>query len=276
MADSPFLVRIWGARGSLSAPAAENCAFGSDTCCVEMRCGPHVLIFDAGSGAASLGIQLLKEGIASFDLFLSHCHFDHIIGLPFVKQLYDASVSARIYAGHFEDATTCREMVERFMSPPYFPVGPKHFHALIDFHDFRPPEVLEPYPGITVSTVRLNHPNGAVGYRVDFEGRAVCYITDTEHVAGKLDEDLLKAIQGADIMIYDCSFTDAEFDHFCGYGHSTWQHGVRLCEAAGVKRLVIFHHRPGRDDEGLRRIEAEAQARFPGAIVARTGLELTP
>ena len=56
-----------------------------------------------------------------------------------------------------------------------------------------------------------------------------------------------------------------------GFGHSTWEEGVRLCEAAGVKRLVIFHHRPGRDDANCGEIEAEAQARFPGAIVARTG-----
>jgi ribonuclease BN (tRNA processing enzyme) len=77
-------------------------------------------------------------------------------------------------------------------------------------------------------------------------------------------------------MIYDSTYTEAEFECCVGYGHSTWQEGVRICEAAGVKRLVIFHHRPGRDDEALRLIEAEAQARFPGAIVASTGLELTP
>ena len=77
-------------------------------------------------------------------------------------------------------------------------------------------------------------------------------------------------------MIYDCMYTDAEFDHYRGYGHSTWEEGVRLCEAAGVKQLVIFHHRPGRDDEDLRQMEADAQARFPGAIVGRTGLELVP
>jgi phosphoribosyl 1,2-cyclic phosphodiesterase len=274
MADAPFLVRIWGARGSMPAPAAENCAFGSDTCCVEMRCGPRVLIFDAGSGAAGLGLRLLGEGITDFDLFFSHCHLDHIIGLPFVKPFYDPAVTARIYAGHFEDATTCRQMIERFMSPPFFPVTPKQFHAAVELRDFRPPDKLSPHSGISISTVRLNHPNGCVGYRVDFAGRAACYVTDTEHTPGELDEDLVAAIRNADILIYDCMFTDAEFNGCVGWGHSTWEHGVRLCEAAGVKRLVIFHHRPGRDDGDLRRIEADAQARFPGAVAARTGLEL--
>lgn len=276
MSEPPFLVRIWGARGSLPAPASDNVRFGSDTCCVEMRCGEHVLIFDAGSGALSLGISLLSQNVSDFDLFFTHCHFDHIIGLPFIKPLYDTAVKARIYAGHFTDGTTCREMAERFMGPPYFPLTPKQFRAGIDFLDFQPPEVLRPHPGVVVRTARLRHPNGAVGYRVDFAGRSVCYITDTEHVPGQLDAGLVTLIRTADILIYDCMYTEDEFDPCVGYGHSTWQEGVRLCEAAGVGRLVIFHHRPGRDDNGLEQIEAEARARFPGAIVARTGLELTP
>lgn len=274
MSDTEFLVRIWGARGSLPAPAAQNCIFGSDTSCVEVRCGPHVLIFDAGSGIASLGAALAEEGVTDLDLFFSHCHLDHIIGLPFLKPLYSDKVTARIHAGHFQDGMTCRQMIEQFMGPPYFPLTPKFFRAAMDFHDFRPPDVIAPHPEVAVSTVRLNHPNGAVGYRVEFAGHAFCYITDTEHFPGRIDEDLVAAIKGADSMVYDCTFTDAEYDACVGYGHSTWEEGVKLCEAAGVKQLVIFHHRPGRDDEGLEALEATAQARFPGAIVARTGMEL--
>ena len=276
MIDAEFLVRIWGARGSLPAPAAPNCVFGTDTCCVEMRCGPHVLVFDAGSGAASLGVQLQAENLADFDLFFTHCHMDHIIGLPFMRQLYKEGAKIRLHAGHFEDDTTCREMVEAFMRPPYFPVTPKYFRADIDFADFRPPEVLIPHPGITVRTARLTHPNGAVGYRVEFGGHAACYVTDTEHTPGKPDAAILELIADADVVIYDAMYSDAEFENYRGYGHSTWQEGVRLCEGAGARRLVIFHHRHERDDEALRLIEAEAQARFPGAIVARTGLELRP
>ena len=82
-----------GERAAASPPpAAANCVFGSDTCSVEMRCGDHVLIFDAGSGAVSLSRRLVAEGIKDFDLFFSHCHFDHIMGLPFLKPLYDHEV----------------------------------------------------------------------------------------------------------------------------------------------------------------------------------------
>lgn len=274
MADSEFLVRIWGARGSLPAPSAPNCAYGSDTCCVEMRCGSNVLVFDAGSGAAGLGAELQCEGILKLDLFFSHCHFDHIIGLPFLRQLYNPASTIRLFAGHFEDDTTCRQMVEDFLKPPYFPVTPKVFRANIDFCNFRPPAVLQPAEGITIRTARLNHPNGAVGYRVEFAGAVVCYITDTEHVPGAASAAVLGLIQDADIVIYDAMYSDLEFAAYKGYGHSTWQEGVRLCEAAGARQLVIFHHKHERDDVGLQLLESEAQARFPGAIVARTGLEL--
>jgi phosphoribosyl 1,2-cyclic phosphodiesterase len=274
MREAPFLVRIWGARGSLPAPAAPNCRFGSDTCCVEMRCGGRVLIFDAGSAAETLSRELSAEGVKDFDLFFSHCHFDHILGLPFLAPLYEDEVTARIYAGHFEDRTTCREMIYRFMRPPFFPITPELFRARIEFRDFRPPETWLPHAGIRISTVRLNHPNGCVGYRVDAAGCAVCYVTDTEHLPGSPDQALLALISRADAMIYDCTYTDDEFAASRGYGHSTWEEGVRLCEAAGVERLIIFHHRPGRDDNALQEIEVAAQARFPGAIVARSGLEV--
>jgi phosphoribosyl 1,2-cyclic phosphodiesterase len=274
MSEPQFLVRIWGARGSLPAPAANNTVFGSDTCSVEMRCGGHVLIFDVGSGAESLSSRLTREAVRDFDIFFSHCHFDHIMGLPFLKPLYDHEVIARIYAGHFEDDTTCRQMADGFMAPPYFPVTPKYFDANISYIDFRPPETLKPHPGIVIETMRLNHPNGCVAYRVNYSGKSVCYMTDIEHVPGQHNDKLVAFLRGTDILIYDCTYTDSEFSHYRGYGHSTWQEGVRICEAAGIRQLVIFHHRPGRDDNELRKMESEAKARFSGAIMGATGLEL--
>jgi phosphoribosyl 1,2-cyclic phosphodiesterase len=147
------------------------------------------------------------------------------MGLPFLKPLYEHDVRARIHAGHFEDAMTCREMAERFMTPPFFPVTPQQFEAEIEFRDFRPPDELSVGNSITLGTLRLHHPNGCVGYRVNHGGRSACYVTDTEHVPGKLDGDLIELIRGADLMIYDCMYTDAEFDHYRGYGHSTGRKG---------------------------------------------------
>lgn len=276
MDDPQFLVRIWGARGSLPAPAALSYESGSDTCCVEMRCGSDILIFDAGSGAASLGNRLVAEKVREFDLFFTHFHIDHIIGLPFLSPLYTPGVTAHLYAGHLPSNRNCKELISGFMKPPYFPVTPEQFSATIDFRNFDPPDSLSPRPGITLRTAQLRHPGGAVGYRVEFAGRSVCYVTDTEHVPGDPDDHVLDLIAGADIVIYDSMYTDAEFERFRGFGHSTWQEGVRLCKAAGVGKLVLFHHQITRDDAALRAVEVEADALFPGAVVARTGLELRP
>jgi phosphoribosyl 1,2-cyclic phosphodiesterase len=147
----------------------------------------------------------------------------------------------------------------------------------MEFRDFRAGEVLAPAPGIVVRTAVLNHPNGATGYRIEYGGRSVCYVTDTEHVPGTPDRNVLALIAGADTVIYDCMYTDEEYaKHHVGWGHSTWQEGVRLCQAAGAKRLVVFHHDPDHDDDRLDAIGREVAAQMPGAVMAREGLTLSP
>ena len=143
------------------------------------------------------------------------------------------------------------------------------FHADIDFSDFVAGETLDLGDGIVVKTAPLNHPNGATGYRVEFEGRSVCYVTDTEHAPGSPDQNILGLIKDADLVIYDSTYTDDEFAAYVGWGHSTWQEGARLCQAAGVKRYGIFHQYPGRDDSALDQIGIAAASLYPGAFVAR-------
>ncbi len=108
-------------------------------------------------------------------------------------------------------------------------------------------------------------------------GRSVCYVTDTEHVPGTPDRNILGLIEGADIVIYDCMYTDEEYTKsHVGWGHSTWQEAVRLCKPAGVKKLVVFHHDPDHDDDRLDAIGREVAAAMPGAVMAREGLTLSP
>jgi len=125
-----------------------------------------------------------------------------------------------------------------------------------------------------VRTARLNHPGRATGYRVEFDNRAVAYISDTEHRPGKPDERVMALAKGADLMIYDGNFTDEEYATRAGWGHSTWQEGVRILAAAGAKRLAIFHHDPDHDDTFLDDVKAQAAARHPGAMVAAEGMTL--
>jgi phosphoribosyl 1,2-cyclic phosphodiesterase len=120
-----------------------------------------------------------------------------------------------------------------------------------------------------VRTAPLNHPSGATAYRFELMGKAFCYVTDTEHVPGAPDQNVLGLIEGADVVVYDSTYTDAEFPEKVGWGHSTWQEGVRLCRQASVRQLVIFHHEPDHVDDKMARIEKEAQAAWDAAVVAR-------
>jgi phosphoribosyl 1,2-cyclic phosphodiesterase len=111
-----------------------------------------------------------------------------------------------------------QEVLSGMMRAPIFPVPLDIMHACIAFHDFAAGEVLEPFPGIVLRTAPLNHPNGATGYRVDFAGRSLCYVTDTEHRAGDLDHTIVELIRGSQIVIYDATYTAEEYPHFKGWG----------------------------------------------------------
>ncbi len=276
MQQSDFFVRFWGVRGSLPVPGPETLEFGGNSPCLEIRCGPHILIFDAGSGIRSLGNALCDEGIEDIDLLFSHCHYDHICGLPFFAPFFCKGRSINLWSGHLAGVMSTQEMVSAFMTEPFFPVSPDFFVADMSYKDFTAGDILMPKSGITVKTGALNHPNGCIGYRVEWNDKAICYISDTEHREGQLDQTILNLIHGADIVIYDATYTDEEYPEYRGYGHSTWQEGIRLCEQANAKQLVIFHHRPRRNDEFLRTLEHEARTMRPGTVVAREGMVLKP
>jgi phosphoribosyl 1,2-cyclic phosphodiesterase len=274
MAASPFQIRFWGVRGSLPVPGLDMVRAGGNTSCVELRCGERVLLLDAGSGIMHAGRALASEGIREFDLFLSHSHYDHIIGLPFFEPVFIEGASMRIWSGHLWGKLRTDDMVNQFMRPPYFPIDPGACCANLSYQDFRPGDDLKPHSGIFIRTISLNHPGGAVGYRIDHNGRSMAYLTDTEHKPGTIDQNLVSFIAGCDAVIYDCTFTEDEMARYEGFGHSSWQQGVKLAKAAQAKRFAIFHHALFRTDEELDFIEASAKQAFSGAFVAREGVTL--
>ncbi len=271
MAD--MLVRFWGVRGSVACPGSATARYGGNTACVEVRCGERLIIFDAGSGLRPLGLALAGTTVDA-DLFLSHCHLDHVWGLPFFEPCYAPTTRLRLWAGNLLPEFTLRQTLGRLMDEPLFPRGPDLFRAQIEFRDFRCGETLRPHSKVTLRTAWLNHPNRATGYRIEHAGHAVAYLTDTEHAPGTLDDNVLALARDVDLMIYDCTYTDEEYPAHAGRGHSTWQQGVRLAETARAKRLAIFHHDPSHNDAALDRIAGEAQAARPGTIVAAEGLTL--
>ena len=273
---SEFSVRFWGVRGSIPSPGPSTLKYGGNTACVEMRCGRHLLIFDAGSGLRALGLKLAAGEPVDADLFQSHTHYDHLVGLPFFCSAFEPRNRFRVWAGHLMPERTLEAVLRTFMADPLFPVPIDIFNAQVAYHDFLAGETLAPRPGVTVRTAPLNHPNRATGYRVDFAGKSACYITDTEHTPGAPDKNVLALMEGADLAIYDATYTDQEYARYKGWGHSTWQEAVRLAKAARVKTLALFHHEPTHDDAALDEIGAAAAREFPGAIVAREGAVLDP
>jgi phosphoribosyl 1,2-cyclic phosphodiesterase len=271
-----FSVRFWGVRGSIACCSAEYARYGGNTSCVEIRCGDRVLIFDAGTGIRPLGKQLVQTLPVTANIFFTHTHLDHMVGLPFFAPLYKAGSKIRIWSGHLAAPLTFKDALCHLMAPPLFPVPPAVFASEPEFMDFHAGETLQPMAGVTLRTAPLNHPNGATGYRVEWQGKSICYVTDCEHDGKRQDPVVVDLIRGADIFIYDTSYTDEEYPTYAGWGHSTWQEGVRLAEAAGVKQLVLFHHDPSHTDAMMDKISQDAAAARPGTIAAREGMILSP
>jgi phosphoribosyl 1,2-cyclic phosphodiesterase len=274
--DNPFHVTFWGVRGSIPCPGPDTFRYGGNTSCLEVRCGARRFILDGGTGLRPLGLAMAGQGLIEADIFFTHTHFDHICGLPFFGPAYVKGNKFKLWAGHLLPEKTLHYVLAEMMMAPLFPIPITVFDADLSFHDFRAGETFTPAAGVTVRTAPLNHPNRATGYRIDYAGKSICYITDTEHEPGKPDQNILGLIEGADLFIYDATYTETEYPNHKGWGHSTWEEGAKLADLAKVKRLVIFHHDPSHDDVFMDRVAAAAEARRAGTIVAREGTTLEP
>jgi len=275
MEKAPFTVRFWGVRGSIACSGPRTARYGGNTSSIEVRCGEELLLFDAGTGIRYLG-RTLEHTRLDADLYFTHTHFDHVCGLPFFKPLFQPQNRFRLWAGHLRGAMTLKRVLAEFMMSPLFPVPPEVFRSTLEYRDFTAGDTLTTTKGVRVRTAALNHPDGATGYRIDFDGRSLCLVFDTEHVPGNLDRNILGFISGADLVVYDSMYTDDEYRRYVGWGHSTWQEGIRLCREAGAKRMVVFHHDPDHDDEMLDEIAREVHRQLPGSVVAHEGLQLEP
>ncbi len=270
-----FSVRFWGVRGSIACPGPDTVRYGGNTTCIEIRCGDQRVIIDGGTGLRNLGNELLKEKPSRIDIFFTHTHWDHIAGIPFFLPAYSRDIEVHFWAGHLLPDRTLKRVLCYQMLEPLFPVPIEVFNECY-YHDFRCGEPMTPWPEVRLDTGPLNHPNGACGYRVSYRGKSICVITDTEHRPGERDAAIVELVRGADVMIYDSMYTEAEYARHVGWGHSTWEEALRVGDAAEVRQVVLFHHEPGHDDAFMDGIAAKAAALRPGTVVAREGLVLRP
>ena len=263
---------FWGVRGSIACPTPRHVGYGGNTSCIEVSAGDRKIILDAGTGLRELGRKLLRDGVKKADLLLTHTHWDHINGFPFFTPAYNPDLEINIMAGHLTDKGGIQRVLSVQMDNPMFPVPLEAMTANITFTDFHAGEEFELYPGVNVRTAPLNHPNGSTAYRVEYEGKSCVYVTDTEHVPGETDERIVELIRDADLVVYDSTYTEDEFPAKVGWGHSTWNEGVRLCRLANVKKMAIFHHEPDHFDDFMDALQEEAQRVWHGAFVCREGM----
>ncbi|MCG8408163.1 MAG: MBL fold metallo-hydrolase [Phycisphaerales bacterium] len=270
-----FYIRFWGVRGSTPAPGPDTVRYGGETTCFEIGAGDRLLMIDCGSGARKAGNSLAERGPRDLDLYFTHTHLDHICGMPFFCPAYDGTFRIRCHASHFLDDTLLSEVIGNLMAPPVFPLAIDKLRAL-NFLNFKIGATFDDPGGLKIETLPLNHPGGCCGYKFTFNGKTICLITDHEHGNPAIDAAIEKFVQGTDIMVYDGMFTDDEYWSYAGWGHSTWQAGVRLANKASVKVPVITHHDPSRTDDMLDEIADLAEAMHPGSVMAHEGMVLAP
>ncbi|PZV04065.1 MAG: MBL fold metallo-hydrolase [Leptolyngbya sp.] len=274
---SDFVVQFWGVRGSIPSPGSETVRYGGNTSCVEMRIGGKRLIFDGGTGLRVLGKSLLSEMPVEAYMFFTHSHWDHIQGFPFFVPAFAKGNCFHIYGAIAPNGASMKQRLHDQMLHPNFPVPMQVMQSDLKFYDLFPGDTMQ-LGDITIETGPLNHPNSAMGYRLTWQGRTVVYATDTEHFADCLDENLLHLARNADVLIYDACYTDEEYhdpkSSKVGWGHSTWQEGVKMAKAAGVKKLVVFHHDPSHTDEFLDKVASQVESVFPDSVLAQEGMIL--
>lgn len=255
-------VTLWGTRGSLAAPGPETVRYGGNTACVEVRGGDDsLLILDAGTGIRRLG-GTLEGGFRRIDVLLTHLHMDHIQGLGFFTPLDQPGRDVHIWAP--PSATLdLRTRLSRYLSPPLFPVRIRDLPCRLTLHD----APLERFRigRFEIEASLVCHPGSTVGYRIGEDGTTLTYLPDHELALGAAsfpaEPDWTSGFElasGADLLIHDAQYTEVEYRQRVGWGHSTIDQALHFAAAAGVKRLVTFHHDPGHSDAMLDRLTEEA------------------
>ena len=222
---------------------------GGNTSCVSVEVGDEPLyIFDCGTGIKQLSDHLGKANIPrlSARIFITHTHWDHINTFPFFAPLYVRGNQVEVLGPYQGDPTTEKAIAAQ-MESVYFPVTIREFGARLIFHDLREESV--DFGPVRVETMLLKHPGYCLGYRLNYRGKSVCYITDNElHLKDdpRYDpayvERLAKFVEGTDLLIADTTFRDEEYPAKVDWGHSCVSEVAYLAARAKVKRLHLFHH----------------------------------
>ncbi len=283
--------------------------YGGNTACIELRF-PEVnrhIIIDAGSGIRELANHMvvadLPNGPISTEIYLSHTHWDHIMGFPFFVPAYISGTTIKVFGPVTYEDEPLEEIVGGQMKYRYFPVNMGELAASIEYRQLKEEPEIDLGDGILLSTVIINHPITALGYRFSFQDAVFCTAYDTEPfrnlfitdpndsdfdsmmaeegeaAAREQNQVLEDFFAGADLLVHDAQYTEAEYiDGKIGWGHTPVEYAVAAARRAGVRHLALFHHDPDRSDADLDLMTAkycQSKGRNDTEIFfAREGMEI--
>jgi phosphoribosyl 1,2-cyclic phosphodiesterase len=222
--------------------------------------GADYLVCDMGSGLRPLGQAAMAQRAGkaqTFHIFMSHLHWDHIMGLPFFVPAFIPGNRVVIYGSHLELEAALRRQQE----PPSFPVDFSIFDAKMEFVHLEPGTRYE-IAGVGVTTMLQRHTGDSYGYRFESQGKVVVYSTDSEHPLSDPTHTarFVQFFHDADLVIFDGMYSLADaISVKADWGHSSNIVGVELCQMARAKHLVLFHHEPANNDATLEGLLKEAR-----------------
>jgi phosphoribosyl 1,2-cyclic phosphodiesterase len=297
-------VRIWGDRGSIPCPGRDTVVYGGNTSCLEIRAGNKLVIVDLGTGIKPFGDWLMandfKNGPIDADIFITHTHWDHIMGFPMFTPIFLPTSRLRIRGPVSYENETLEQIIGAQLTYRYWPIRISELSANIEYGQIKE-TTLDLGDGLMVHTKYLNHPVLCLGYRFEYEGKSIVTAYDNEPFRNlfptdpndpSYDEDaaiegeaatkeenekILQFFKNADVLIHDSQYTAKEYETHLGWGHSSFEHAINSANRAKVKKLVLFHHDPNRTDKQLEELEAGYQRRIAGKtsmqiMMAREGL----
>lgn len=256
---------VLGARGSIPVSGAEFLTFGGSTTSFAIADGSTIRAFvDAGTGLItfrSYGLEL--SGAAP--IFLTHYHWDHIQGVSMLGEVW---AGACLFT--FHGPGDPESMLTKAIAPPWFPVSLDEAPEPVAFRPLNGPVAVH---RLTITSFPVQHPQGAVGYRIDGPARSVAIVTDHES-APDYDDVIAEAIDGVDVLIHDAQYLPSEADTHVGWGHSTWIDAVAMARRVGASELVLTSHEPSRSDSDIDEMVTATRAEFPNTTAAGPGLEV--
>jgi phosphoribosyl 1,2-cyclic phosphodiesterase len=273
-------ITFYGVRGSCPAPGAAYLRYGGNTACVVLRADDEQpIVLDLGTGVRSFGLTQPGDGTFRGTALLTHLHWDHVQGLPFFAPVHAPGARLDIY-GPAQGGRSLAEVFAEWMRPPFFPIGYHELGGTIVFHDVDDDDFAVGNAKVRVRAVP--HGGATVGYRVEWHGASLAYISDHQAPADMdtVAESVLELCDGVDLVVHDGQYTPAEFAAKATWGHSTAAYAVTVAQRAGARALALFHHDPEHGDDALDRLVADAAAASsaaggPEVLGAAEGLTLT-